>query len=342
MKLNLRLLASAEALAKRGPKNIAKILLGSIALLIITIIFLKIFTADSESSNFTLQSRENKFRVNFNIAKNDQIAFSQILEKLNVQKDAKKGFAFELDGTSSARLTFASPINASFNIKKDTINFEGESTRHLVQEQFLPQNFKIPESTNLAIAASNFKDFVKSKSPDSKEFESWLDNNLNSLGQYLVIFGKAADFAVIFKKDSIDFDSLKNVQILGEPIYYKESNQNIDFHILKFPKPDGQSMAFTIFQIANKTYLASSYDGAQELLRIEKNEKEVIEFPNLPPGQDISLTILYQNSNQYSPEDNFFKLLFDDKPQVKNTLQKVRKLELTLKSNRFSGLISLQ
>jgi len=330
-------------LKPRLPAGRAKIFLGaSVIFLLVFLISLKTKSTGSAPDLITLEAKENKFHVSFNFSKNGEDNFIQILEKLNLPQNTKEGFTFGLDSTTSARLAFASPIRANLDIKQDMVNFEGESTKNPTQNQFLVHNLRIPKTSNLMVAASNFKDFVKSKTT-SVQLTDWLDENLNSQPQYLIIFNKNADFAIIFGNENIDYEDLKEVQVLGEPIYYNESNQDTDFHIIKIPEIEEQKpLTFTIFTKDGITFLVSSYEAAQELLNIQKGNGEAIEFPNLRNDQNISLAILYLNSNESPAEDNFFKLLFDTKPQFENLLKKISRLEFTLKSNRFSGLISIQ
>lgn len=323
------------------PTGRAKIFLGAVIIFfLVFLISLKTKSTNSPPDQITLEAKENKFHVTFNLP-NQEVNFINFLEKLNLPQNTKNGFFFELDGTSSALLTNASPIKAELKTSEDRINFVGETSKDPTQKFFLVKNIKVPKSTNLVVAAASFKNFIKSKYSFSDQFRSWLDNNLDKdSGQYLIVFGKSADFAIVFQKENIDFESLKNIQVLGEPIYFEEITSDTNIHIIKLPLGEDQiQQTIVIFQKEDEFFLVSSYDAAKDLLEVQLGKQDHIKLPNIGENQQIALAVNFRNSNEYPASSNFAKLLFDSKPQLIDKLTKITNFELTLKSSKFSGLI---
>ncbi|MBI2326814.1 hypothetical protein HYU92_00695 [Candidatus Curtissbacteria bacterium] len=325
------------------PKN-SKIFLGTLIIfsffLILFIAFLNFKSLHQKSSFLILQAQNNKFEINFNLQDTDQDKFSQILEKLNLPQSTKKGVEFSLDATSQAKLAFILPIKAKLNLGSGEVNFQGTTARRLNSKEFPAGKYKIPNSTNLAVAAPDFKEFVKSRFFLPPEFAAWFNNNLPSeAGQCLIIFGQNADLAIIFKNDRVNFETLKNVQIAGEPVYFQETRQNIDYHLIKLSKEDNPR-TFTLFRQGQDIFFVSSYEAAQELSNLKQTDS--IEFPKSDNSQKISIAILFQSTTQNPATGDFYQLLFNKETQVSEILQKINKFEFALKENQFSGLINIK
>src|SRR3989338_1134862 len=131
-------------------------------LTIFVILLLVIFVISSKFTNagtgLEITPIGNKFRLNFQIPKNDQENFSRTLSQLNLPQEVKEGVEFELDATSSAALAFASPINAKLNFKTKQVNFDDLSNlkipkeeefykREQIEESFETHLLKLPQKT---------------------------------------------------------------------------------------------------------------------------------------------------------------------------------------------------
>lgn len=292
------------------------------------------------SSSLVLQTQDDKFKVNFFLQAKDEVKFSKILEKLNLPQTTKDGIEFSLDAASAAKLAFVTPIKASLTLDSSRINFHG-STQRNANEEFTPLNCKIPQNTNFAVAASDLRELVKSRFTFPSEFSQWLDDNLSSSGQCLVIFGQNPDFVLILREDNVDFEKLKNLEISQEPIYFKETKDNVDFHLIKLPEKEaGISRTFTIFKTNGNIFFVSSYEAAQQLSKLKK--EDTIDFPNEKSGQKITFALLFRNTDINPTTEDFYKLLFSKKTSVSEILGKISLFEFTLKDNEFSGLINMK
>src|SRR3989344_5129808 len=179
----------------------------SLTLLFLIFIAVLVIIQNKNTSQVTLIANENEFKLNFDITNNDQSEFLKVLEKLGLPQSVAKGVEFELDATSSAKLTFATPVKANLNILPGKIAFKGKVNTSFLQDQEA-KSIKIPTSTNLAVFSGNLIAFIKSRLILSQEFSAWLSKNLASdQGQYLVVFGPNSDFTLIFKNPNIYFSS---------------------------------------------------------------------------------------------------------------------------------------
>jgi hypothetical protein len=334
-------------MAKNPPSNPLKItLLGLLIILVISVFFVFFAKWQKQYTLVTLNTFEEKFRVNFNIPESDQEEFSKILQKLQLPQSIKEGFEFKLDATSAAALSFTLPLEAKITSLDPKIAFKG-SVHRSGMDNFPLISLKIPQTTNLAVFAPDFRDFMDTRLNLAPEFKSWLDTNLFSeKGQILIIFGKDADFAVVAKPNQVDFESLKNIQTPDseEPSYKKsQSEEAIDLHLINLP-PDwrGNQLTATLFQLGQWLFFSSSPQAAQELIRIQKSQKPSIDFLPLPASDTISLAILFRNSDQDSIGEPFQKLIFGQTNEFAKTIKKIAQAQFTLNENEFSGLINLK
>ena len=117
----------------------------SLSLTIFFLIFVAVLVIiqNKNTSKFSLIANENKFKLNFDIDNNDQSEFSQVLEKLSLPQSVAKGVEFKLDATSSAKLTFATPVKADLNILPGKITFKGKVNTSFLRDQEA-KRIKIP------------------------------------------------------------------------------------------------------------------------------------------------------------------------------------------------------
>lgn len=324
-------------------KRFPLIVWGLIIIFLISLSLIFLAKTQNQKSKLTLESSLNKFRLNFEINKKDQQIFSEILANLKIPRSVQEEVEFELDATSSASLAFATPIEATLDIEPLTVKFQGTTTPLSPKESNM-ESFRLPSSTNLAVFAPSFKDFFKIKFKLPAEFSKWLENNLKTPGQYLVIFGQDANVAIIFKSQRLDIDGLKNLQIdQEEPLYKEETKDGINFHILSLKEiARGKQITPTLFSIGNWVFMTSSYEAAQQMIAAQKAyPKGAYKFSTQekPP---ISLALIFRNPQDYPIGEEFNKFLFPNAQSITSTLEKIDKIEFTLKANRFSGLINIK
>jgi len=319
-------------------------ILGIITLILTSLILAFFLNSRSKNiSSLELLARKNKFILSFNLQKRDQDNFSQILEKLNLQQSIKDGIEFELDATSSTKLSFVTPAQAKLRVDPKEISYKGSISRSPFSQDLSIDNLKLPDSANLAVFGPDFKAFLKTKYTFPKEVATWIDNNLTSSnGQYLIIFGQDANTALLSQAKETNFDSLKNLRSEDQqPIYKEETQENVNFHLINLPK-DSKKITVTFFQIGEWLYFVSSYQMAQEILKSQKSLSTAANFPKLPQDQTASLVILFRNTDQNPLTESFYNLLLDQKKENVKFLEKIEKFEFILKGNKFSGLINIK
>ena len=314
-----------------------------LTLLFLVFIAVLVIIQNKNTSQVTLIANENKFKLNFVITDNDQSEFLKVLEKLGLPQSVAKGVEFELDATSSAKLTFATPVKANLNILPGKIAFKGKVNTSFLQDQEA-KSIKIPTSTNLAVFSGNLIAFIKSRLILSQEFSAWLSKNLASdQGQYLVVFGPNSDFTLIFKNPNIDFLALKDINDpqSDESAYKEELTDNIKLYLFKLPQSlNGEDLTCVFFQEGDLTYFTSSYEAAQELINTLKSQTPSLDFP--PKDTPIaSLIILFKNNDQ-NTGDVFTNFILSGSNNYSRSINQVRELDFILRSSEFSGLINLK
>ena len=267
----------------------------------------------------------------------------KVLEKLGLPQSVAKGVEFELDATSSAKLTFATPVKANLNILPGKIAFKGKVNTSFLQDQEA-KSIKIPTSTNLAVFSGNLIAFIKSRLILSQEFSAWLSKNLASdQGQYLVVFGPNSDFTLIFKNPNIDFLALKDINDpqSDESAYKEELTDNIKLYLFKLPQSlNGEDLTCVFFQEGDLIYFTSSYEAAQELINTLKSQTPSLDFP--PKDTPLaSLIILFKNNDQ-NTGDVFTNFILSGSNNYSRSINQVRELDFILRSSEFSGLINLK
>ena len=329
-----------------------KVFFGLLAIpLTLAIIFFIFQSCCQKLSSLSITSEKNKFRVSFNIDKKDKYNFEKFLTNLDIPSEISSGASFRLDATSSAMLTFFTPIKADLNISSKEISFSGKMS-HKPSNNFKVENIKVPKSTHLAIFASNVIDFLNSRYHLPEEFLKWLSKNFpTDKGQYLVMFNET-DFAVLVKSDKANYDDLKNITFdksQESADYKEETDQDVNFHLLKLGKdPSREQLTATVFNLNGYTVFSSSYKSAQKMVSVLKSEEESSTFPSVKEDQQLAFTMIY-NSTTNPISQNFVKLLFSDSADLSNqnlkiinTLEKIQQASLTLKTTNFSGLIKIK
>lgn len=320
-----------------------KIFLSLLALFLILVVFTFITNKSQKANTLNLTAQNNQFHLAFNYQKQNQEAFLKFLSNLNLPPETAQGFDFKLDATSSAKLAFASPINADFKVSEKEFNLTGTKSGQKLEE-FDWETIKLPASANLIIFAPNFFDFVKSKLVMPDNFSAWLSANLVSKnGQTLAIFGQNSDFVIVWRNQNADFESLKNLsaKINEEDSAYKEESQDgITLYLMRLPQKVNPSFTVTFFQIGEMVFFTSSYESAQELVSIQKSKLPAFTFGPAKIGEEASIALtLRQTENLPS---SFFQMLSLDEKRLKSVFSNVKEINFSLKANDFSGLIVLK
>ncbi len=314
-----------------------------LGIILFFLLFLAVGAPFRSPTVVTLDILENRFKLNFEVAKNDQAPLSKALEQLGLPQSIKEGVEFELDATSSAKLAMLTPIKANLDFSSGKIKFNGSLHTSFLKE-IVMEEFKLPKSTNLAIFAPSFGEFLKVKFHLPPEFHKWLDENLKEEGQYLVFLGERADFAIIFKSETADFEGLKNIRIEGEEFPYKvESGEDIDFHLLKLREvQDQEPQTFTFFQIGNWVFMGSSYEASQKLIEAQRSPASQAFIFKAPTAKPISLFISFQNEKKDMISEEFQDFLLPQAAQLAQVAEKIENFEFILKGKDFSGLIEVE
>ncbi|MDP2632999.1 MAG: hypothetical protein Q8P25_04760, partial [Candidatus Curtissbacteria bacterium] len=130
-------------------------------------------------SQLIISGSENKFKANFQLSKSARSLAESFLQSANIQQNILNGFEFTLDGTSSAKLGYISPIYTRLTVQKDSINFNGTTQVALTSDTYeIQENFKLPQSSNIVIFGQDLVPFIKKKVTLGQDFETWTSENL--------------------------------------------------------------------------------------------------------------------------------------------------------------------
>lgn len=316
----------------------------SLLVLFLTLVALTFtFNKPQKTDSLSLTAQNNQFHLAFNYQPQNQEAFLKFLSNLGLPPETAQGLDFKLDATSSAKLAFASPINASFKVSEKEFTLTGTKNGQKLEE-FTQETVKLPASANLIIFAPNFFDFIKSKLTMPENFSTWLSANLVSKnGQTLAIFGQNSDFVIVWRNPKADFESLKNLssRIDEEGSVYKEETQDgITLYLMRLPQKVNPGLTVTFFQIGEIVFFTSSHESAQELVSIQKSKLPAFTFGPAKIGEKASIALtLRQTENLPS---SFFQLLSLDEKRLKSAFSKIKEINFSLKASGFSGLIVLK
>ena len=294
----------------------AKLLLGFLAFILLG--FFLIY-GDNPQSRLTISSQDYKFKLEAKIAPKDEQNLQKFLEKLKIPKNTSHGFEFELDSTSSAKLAFASPVVLDFSAAKDSISFSGASHLPIVDAQLAdPSGFRLPKDTTLAVYAKDLLPLIL------KNVSAGLNLNAQN-GQFLVIFA-GDDFFLSFKVDQIDFTRL---QELGQ--YKQETSGETNIHLVKIP--NDKTLAF--FQDTGRAYVASSLEGAREIIAINQADTPHLNFPKTKG--DVSLAIFAKYSDASSA--NNLEIFSPDAKALAPYLKEIKEALLVFSAEKIYGYV---
>ena len=310
-----------------------KIVLGLFPLIILGI-FIYILSHKSPSQ-LTLTAAENKFTAHFQISKYDQNSAESFLQEVGLAKNILDDFQFSLDGTSSARLAYISPLITDLKFQKEKLEFAGTSTAFLSNDSFnTNQTFKAPSEFSVALFASNLSPLIEKRITLPPDFKKWLDTNLKSTsGQYLFLSGEKPDFALIFKKDSQpDFEKLKSAKV----DYKEEMQDNITFHLINIKHEDKEE-TYVVFEIGDLIFVTSSLESAKDLAT---NQKGTSLKQNVFGKDPLALAVMIQNSPEQKA-DSALNFVLGDKQKITNYMDKIKSTRFFLKDNTFHGEVEL-
>jgi hypothetical protein len=303
-----------------------KIALG-LALLTIVLVFLFTNTFSSKignTSTFQVSSNQNKFNISFSLTKNDKPHFENVLSALKLPGSLEKGATFELDSTSSAKLSYVSPVDGWFTFGKNTINFSGKIQRAAVPANFVFQSFNFPQNLNFAISGTNLTQMAQNYLNFPKNLADSISKNSSPDAQIIASFGQEPNIVYVFKTGNFDITSLKDLAAGGE--YKQEFQGAITLYILK---------SVTAFEIGDYTFIASNLDCAKAMISAIKS-KSYISFPAEKEGV---LSLLYINTDKNPVPQSVLIKMFNSGKKVPTFLKDISKLNFTLKDKSFSGSI---
>ncbi len=332
-----------------------RIILGIIAAAAVLITFLISINLFSKTngSYLELTSGENRFNLKFFIQKSDQDTFNSLLIKLNTPQDIRDGVQFQLDSTSSARLSFATPVKVNIKLTDKTINFSGETSIPAISNQLDIPKIKVPRTTNMVIFAPNLSSFVKARLNVPENISGWFDRSLDSpQGSYLALYGSNADFSLLFKNNQVNFDILKDIKnSSSDPIYKEETGSDTKFHLLQIPSVNPQNQAtqtLAFFQLGDYLVMSSSPDAAKAFIDSQKSSGS-LEFPKSQNIGKVSLAMEYLNTEENPAPELVEEFLLQNwqsssraKSKLTESLKNIKDATFTLKAQAFSGLINLK
>lgn len=302
-------------------------------------------------STLTIIPKENKFTVNFNLAKKQKNDISKILEKLGIFQSVLEGFNFQLDATSSAALAHVSPIEADISTNNNTIHLNGNITRSLLPQNLPIENLRAPKSSNLIVFAPNLLDLILDKTSYPQNIKDWLNSNFEGdNGQYLFVFGANADFA-LFTKSDYDLATLKNLEKLesGESSYKEEERNGINYHLLNISQNQSvNSQTLAIFSKDKWVIFASSPEAAYQVADSLDSNTEFISISDFKVSDTAALVIILRNPKDYPISQDLIDFFIsqasdsNNNQKLKNTQDYLEKVVIILKGANFSGLINIK
>lgn len=308
-------------------KQTPKILLGVCASLILASLLFLIFSkAKFPRDNLLLLTAEkNKFKVAFQVNKQNVNELESALAALNLPINAKDGVEFELDSTTSAKLAFLTPVKTSLNFSAHRLSLEGTLDYTLGSANIKPEPIKLPTNTTFAAFANDLSTFAKKQSNLQPETQKWLDENLNiASGHYLIIF-KDSNFALFFKNEGINFGSLQELT----------GNDSRKIHLLE--------SNLLLFQIEPWNIITSSQETGNS---IELAQTQASFNLNLASISEDAMFIALLKNSDFDLSNEFLQTLvnFSDSSDLNRNklieaLNNIQEASFALKQNHFSALI---
>lgn len=283
----------------------------------------------NQLSTFSLSSEQNKFNLKFNSSGQDKDNFSKVIQKLSLPSDTTKGLTFGLDSTSSAVLTFKTPIKGQFNATNSQITFSGELDQPIKLGEQYTEAFRFPRNLNFAYAAENISANAQKYLALPSIVAKDIKENAASAIQIIAFLGPENNWIYIFKTGNFDIESYKNQTAETKDLVVKEETiDGTKFSLLN-------NLAF--FQIGEWTFASTSFDVAKSLFQHQKDPKDSIYFPQKGSSPPPSLAVLYQNSSTSPVPESLLIAIFGSKEKIPGFLLKAEKIEFTVNNKNFNG-----
>lgn len=298
-----------------------------------------LYLKSTSTSKAHLQASQNKFTLKFQIKERDKGNAGKFLEKANLPANLLEGITFELDATSSAALAFALPAQADLTIGEDSLSFSGKYQGPTLNT-FQIEEIKMPTSATLAMATSSLPIFLKQNYQIPQNFLTSLSDQKKPI--YLIVFGEKADWAIIFKDSQQENFSAKDLGLDEESFKEEEFDDQLKLSLIKAKELKGEEVTLAYFNLDNRSYLTSSRDSAESIIKIQRNQldSKTFKVKNALSDSDSAFALSLENKDNLN--DNFFSLIFSEKPAFSKNIKKIKHLEFALRKDSFSGLIELK
>lgn len=296
-----------------------------------------LYTKSNNVSKAILQASQNRFTLKFQIKEKDRKNAEAFLEKANLPANLMEGITFEVDATSSAVLAFALPSQADLTLGTKNIGFTGKY-QGLRLNTFQFDEVKMPASTTLAIAGSALPNFLKTHYKLPGSFLTFLSDPKKPL--YFFVFNQNADWVMMFKNDPTKTLLPQSLGLSEESFKEEEFDDQLKLSLIRAKDINDEEVTLAYFSLDNWSYLSSSRDSAKTIIKIQRNQLEADTFKLRKTNPDTAFAITFNNEEQLG--DNFFNLIFSEKPAFSENLKKVKHLEFALRKDSFSGLIELK
>ena len=310
----------------------------ALALVLIFLTAIAIFTLTSKPrSSLTLKASQNKFQASFQLSKYDRYLAESFLQNANIPQNILNGIEFTLDGTSSAKLAYLSPIVTNLIFEKNRVDFKRSTETSLNLNTYSNDlEFSYPDATTVILFGQNLLPYIKKSTNLPEDFKTWMDENLkNTKGQYLILFGDKPDFALAFSKElSPDFGKLKSLKVAAES-YKEETQDNVTFHLLKITNTQNEEN-YIFFESGDLVYITSSLESAKELEQLQKSPQNNIFNVKTP----VSFALFIKNSPDHKA-DKALKFLVGNQQQLTKYVEKVKTATFYLNGKEFSGSVEL-
>ncbi|MBI3283025.1 hypothetical protein HYZ70_03015 [Candidatus Curtissbacteria bacterium] len=287
-------------------------------------------------SRIQIKAQKDKFKAEFVLTGPDRAKAEKFLEKLALPKSVLQDQEFELDGTSAARLAFASPVILDVNLTGRGITFSGESHIPLAEANLaLQPAFKLPASTNLVIFSHDFRQIFK-KHFVAQQLNVWIDQNLSSQGgQYLTLFTPDANFALSFKAQKpLDTAALEQIAMgVGQDAYKEESVDDTVIHLIKVSEKEETTLA--IFELDDWLHVTTSLESAKQLLAVQQGNAPFINLPKT--NKNVSFAIYFKKGESINADS--FSPITPNSPKVAKYLENIKEALIMLDREKISGYI---
>lgn len=290
-----------------------------------------IFKKSASLSSFTLESKQNKLHLQFNLNKRDKENFAQFLEKLSLQANLEEGITFQMDATSSAMLAFSTPVTGPLNLQENKVTASGKLAHPISSDNQEGESFRFPKSLNFAIAGPNLISNAATYLDLPPQIKNTIeDNSANSL-QILALFDKDAHGIFIFKTGNFDVESFKDLPP-STLTYKEETSDSTKFSLVN---------NFVLFEIGEWTVISTSRDAAKAILAQQKNPEDSIYFPPQNNAVTPTASLLFLNPRSNPAPENLLIKIFGTKEKIPTFLTNVARIDFSARGKDFSAAIYL-